>query len=120
MLAGYPAMRCDYVVPGAGPTGGGRAAGEAEAAGKAGPWQSWRPVPSRCWRPQAASRRCRDMCSLGCLRQGRQTFQVTLGVNPPGDLAGNRAVVDTVVRTFEIAVSGGDDTRRRPHARVGA
>ncbi len=41
---------------------------------------------------------------------GRQTFQVTLGVNPPGDLAGNRAVVDTVVRTFEIAASGDDDT----------
>jgi hypothetical protein len=51
---------------------------------------------------------------------GRYTFQVTLGVNPPGDLAGNRATVDTVVRTFEITApagegaGGGETVRRAP------
>ncbi len=87
MLAGYPAMHCDYVVPGAAQTGG-----EPSSPGHVQAWVAY---------------------------AGRQTFQVTLGVNPPGDLTRNRAVADTVVRTFEITAPGGDDagageTARRP------
>ncbi len=78
MLAGYPAMHCDYVVPGAGPageTGSRRARLERrveleqrvrlERRARLVLRRSWRPDPSRCWRPQAASRRCRDTCRPG-------------------------------------------------------
>ncbi len=76
LLAGYPAMHCDYVVP--------------EASESAGHVQEW------------------------IAYAGRQTFQLMLGVDPPGDLAGNRALMETIVRTFEIgeppAGDAGDQT----------
>jgi hypothetical protein len=127
MLAGYPAMRCDYVVPGAGAGAGGEAGqrsepgavGGAGSAGKAGPSA----VVAAGSEPLLAAPGG-EPSSAGHVQAwvayaGRQTFQVTLGVNPPGDLAGNRAVVDVVVRTFEIAVSGDDDTLAGDPPRAG-
>ena len=79
MLAGHPAMHCDYVVPpAADPPEADSAPAGAESSG---------PGHVQAWVAYA----------------GRQTYQVTLGVNPPGDLSRNRAVIDTVVRTFEIS-----------------
>ena len=83
MLAGYPAMHCDYVVPGA---GGGPASLAVPAGGPAplGHVQAW------------------------VVYAGPRTFQVMLAVDPPGDLAGNRATAETVVHSFEIGAPGGD------------
>ena len=78
MLGGYPAMHCDYVVPDAAPVAEpapATAGGEPSVPGHVQSWVAY---------------------------AGRQTYQVTFTVNPPGDLAHNRAAVDTVVRSFEI------------------
>ena len=49
---------------------------------------------------------------------GRQTFQLMLVVDPPGDLARNRALMDTVVRTFEIGEPPADDSGGGEHPRA--
>jgi hypothetical protein len=99
MLAGYPAMHCDYVVPDAGAATGAGAAPDAEAGPPAA-------APLACAPPPVASGG--EPSSPGHVQAwvayaGLQTFQVTLGVNPPGDLARNRATIDTVVRSFAIS-----------------
>ena len=38
---------------------------------------------------------------------GPRTYQITLGVHPPGDLEAARAVTETVMRTFEISAPDG-------------
>jgi hypothetical protein len=78
LLAGYPAMHCDYVVPGSAVVSGLPDAVGAAPSAPAGHVQEW------------------------IAYAGRQTFQLMLGVDPPGDLARNRAIMDTIVRTFEI------------------
>ena len=78
MLAGYPAIHCDYVVP--------EGAREAAAISTAALGGEPPPGHVQAWVAYA----------------GPLTFQVTLAVDPPGDLARNRATIDTVVRSFEI------------------
>jgi hypothetical protein len=91
MLAGYPAMHCDYVVP----ASAGRAARDEPApqalplagsdveAGPPGHVQAW------------------------VAYVGPVTWQVMLGVDPPGDLDANRRVMDQVTRTFELLEPAG-------------
>ena len=129
MLAGHLAMHCDYVVPAPvpaeGPGGGDPAAGEGagggdSAAGVAGPAAGAGPpaVVAAGSEPLLAAAGVEPALpghvQAWVAYVGGQTFQVMLGVNPPGDLAGNRAVVDTVVRTFEITPPGGDDPSAAP------
>ena len=103
LLGGHPAMHCDYVVPGRpGAVGAGDAASAAgEAAGPpptpdlplAAPTQHSTAGHVQAWAAYA----------------GRQTLQLMLSVDPPGDLARNRATLETVVRTFEISAPPADD-----------
>jgi hypothetical protein len=95
LLAGYPAMHCDYVVPGSAVVSGPPDAAGAAPTAPAGHVQEW------------------------IAYAGRQTFQLTLGVDPPGDLARNRAIMDTIVRTFEIGEppAGGSGGESAPRAR---
>jgi hypothetical protein len=96
MLAGYPAMHCDYVVPEPAPPGD-AASGVAAALGPQSPLAASGGEPRSPGHVQA-----------WVAYAGRQTFQVTLRVHPPGDLARNRAVIDTVVRTFAVTVPRGE------------
>jgi hypothetical protein len=132
MLAGYPAMHCDYVVPAsvrdAGPAveaGSARetasAADTRSAVEAASPVESGSAAPagpaSGPDSPLAAPRGEPSLpghVQAWVAYAGRQTFQVTLGVNPSGDLARNRAVVDTVIRTFEITAPASEDAGRGP------
>jgi hypothetical protein len=89
MLAGYPAMHCDYVVPvgAAAPAVRGAqplplAGGDAEA-GTAGHVQAW------------------------IAYAGPVTWQVMLSVDPPGDLDADRRVMDEVTRSFELLEPAG-------------
>jgi len=100
MLGGYPAMHCDYVVPGA--------ACEAASTGATGSGAVTAPPaapPLGSAAPPAAPGG--EQSSPGHVQAwvayvGPRTFQVMLGVNPPGDLARNRATVGTVIRSFEV------------------
>ena len=96
MLAGYPAMHCDYVVPPA----AGDAVGPPVAPGGGAE------LPPAVPGGEPAST---GHVQVWVAYAGLQTFQVTLAVNPPGDLARNRAAIDTVVRTFEITAPVDDD-----------
>ena len=98
VLAGYPAMHCDYVVPGSPLSDA--ASGVAAAFGLESPLAASGGEPTSPGHVQA-----------WVAYAGRQTFQVTLRVHPPGDLAGNRAVIDTVVRTFAVTAPRGEDPR---------
>jgi len=89
-LAGFPAMRCDYVVPrpadaqaaaGRGSAGEGGATGSAVATGgdsTPGHVQAW------------------------VAYVGGQTLQLMLGVDPPGDLDENRRVMEQAMRSLEL------------------
>jgi len=106
MLAGYPAMHCDYVVPDAAREAASDAAREAASSDAAGPPAA--PHPGSESPPAALGG---EASSPGHVQAwvayaGPRTFQVTLGVNPPGDLSRNRATLGTVVRSFEIIASG--------------
>jgi hypothetical protein len=90
LLSGYPAMHCDYVVP-----------DSAAAPGVSPP------------RPDSPLAAPGESSSAGHVQAwvayaGRQTIQLTLAVDPPGDLARNRAALETVIRTFEISVPPAD------------
>ena len=114
MLAGYPAMHCDYVVPGAvreAASGTVReaasgAASEAASSGAVGPpaaaHQGSEPPPAALGGEASSP----GHVQAWVVYAGPWTFQVTLGVNPPGDLARNRATLGTVVRSFEITAPG--------------
>jgi hypothetical protein len=95
VLAGYPAMHCDYVVPES-PLSDAET-GVAAAFGLESPLTASGGEPTSPGHVQA-----------WVAYAGRQTFQVTLRVHPPGDLARNRAVIDTVVRTFAVTVPRGE------------
>ena len=114
MLAGYPAMHCDYVVPGAAreaASGTVReaasgAASEAASSGAVGPpaaaHQGSEPPPAALGSEVSSP----GHVQAWVVYAGPRTFQVTLGVNPPGDLARNRATLGTIVRSFEITAPG--------------
>ena len=115
MLAGYPAMHCDYVVPGAAREAASGTVREAasgaasEAASsrrsRAGPLlpdQGSEPPPAALGGEASPP----GHVQAWVVYAGPRTFQVTLGVNPPGDLARNRATLGTVVRSFEITAPG--------------
>ncbi len=101
MLAGCPAMHCDYFVP---PAAG---ATELPPRGQGGGSESPPALPGG--EPALPGH-----VQVWVAYAGLQTFQVTLGVDPPGDLARNRAAIDTVVRTFEIIARGAGETPRAP------
>ena len=85
MLSGYPAMHCDYVVPGR-PV-------EPDPADEAA-------LP---FAPPAGEPSAPGHCRPGWSTPGATTYQLTFSVNPPGDLARNRAVAEDVVHTCRSA-----------------
>jgi len=96
LLGGHPAMHCDYVVPDRdGAVGAGAAASAPVEAG--GP----PPTPDS---PLAAPTHdsTAGHVQAWVAYAGLQTLQLMFSVDPPGDLVGNRATLETVVRTFEI------------------
>lgn len=97
MLSGYPAMHCDYVVP--------------EPAGRP-PSVDGAALP---FEPPAGEPSTPGHVQAWVVYAERVTYQLTFSVNPPGDLARNRAVADGVVRTVEIspATRGGSATLDR-------
>ena len=86
MLAGYPAMRCDYVVPQ--PPGGGAPGGGAPGGGATGGTTGGDSTPGhvQAWVAYV----------------GGQTLQLMLGVDPPGDLTENRRLMDQAMRSLEL------------------
>jgi hypothetical protein len=73
MLAGYPAMRCDYVVPQ--PAASPAAAGGDSTPGHVQAWVAY---------------------------VGGDTLQLMLGVDPPGDLTENRRRMEQAMRSLEL------------------
>ncbi len=97
MLAGYPAMRCDYVVPqppgGGSPGGGSPSSGASSggapsggAPGSGAPGGDSTPGHVQAWVAYV----------------GGQTLQLMLGVDPPGDLTENRRLMDQAMRSLEL------------------
>ena len=93
-LGGYPAMRCDYVVAGdaageaAGDAIGGRAPTGESATGAIGGDSV--PGHVQAWVAYV----------------GHHTLQVMLGVDPPGDLAANRRLMEQAMRSLELVEPG--------------
>lgn len=125
LLAGYPAMHCDYVAPGPAAASGVPAATSAMPTaplpadfGPAAPVaaDALPTAPPYCGAPPDSPLAAPGQsASAGHVQAwiayaGRQTFQLMLVVDPPGDLARNRALMDTVVRTFEIGEPPADDS----------
>jgi len=111
MLAGCPAMHCDYVVPaGAGAEDEGEPGAEGAPAGAGGeggrePAPPLRTDPA----PQAPPLAGADSeagtpghLQAWIVYAGTVTWQIMLGVDPPGDLEANRRVMDEVARSFEL------------------
>jgi hypothetical protein len=84
MLSGYPAMHCDYVVP-------------EPAAGEQSVDEAGLPFAPPAGEPSAPGH-----LQAWVVYAERATFQLTLCVNPPGDLRRNRAAAVTFIRTVEI------------------
>ena len=118
VLGGHPAMHCDYVVPDrAGASGAGGGAGD--AAGAPGDTGDAASAPGDAAGPPLTP----DLplaapthdSTAGHVQAwvayaGRQTLQLMLSVDPPGDLARNRATLATVVNTIEIGTAPGPAT----------
>jgi hypothetical protein len=107
MLAGYPAMHCDYVVPA---SAGRVAQGRPEPAWPIAPAETGPPAPQAL--PLAGSDA--EAGPPGHVQAwvayvGPVTWQVMLGVDPPGDLDANRRVMDRVTRTFELFEPAGQE-----------
>ena len=92
MLAGHPAMHCDYVVP----------AGASDDAATDSPAGQTR-------EPQAlpVAGAALEVGSPGHVQAwiayaGPVTWQLMLGVDPPGDLDANRRVMEQVTSSFEL------------------
>ena len=96
MLGGYPAMRCDYVVP--------QPAGEsAQAAGGGAGGETTAPVGRAIGSAAATG----GDSTPGHVQAwvayvGGQTLQLMLGVNPPGDLTENRRLMEQAMRSLEL------------------
>ena len=110
MLAGCPAMRCDYVVPAPGEAAEAeRGAGADQGAHGPGPGRAdsgQEPQGSTLGGGEA------DAGSPGHVQAwvayaGPVTWQIMLGVDPPGDLDANRRVMDQVARSFELLEPAG-------------
>ena len=110
-LGGYPAMRCDYVVPEAPATepaaGAPAATGAPAAAGTpAAVGGPVRGAPTG----EAATGAIGGDCAPGHVQAwvayiGDQTLQVMLGVDPPGDLSANRRLMEQAMRSLEFLES---------------
>ncbi len=113
MLAGCPAMHCDYVVPaadaGALPHGGPAPAAAGAGSPPPPPAGAASPVPPAVPAPPALPLAGGDVgagapthVQAWIVYAGPVTWQVILGVDPPGDLDANRRVMDQVTRSFEL------------------
>lgn len=95
-LGGYPAMRCDYVVP---------ESSAGEAATGAGPATG--APPGEAPTGDAATGAIGGDSVPGHVQAwvayvGDHTLQLMLGVDPPGDLAANRRLMEQAMRSLEL------------------
>jgi hypothetical protein len=94
-LGGYPAMRCDYVVPDL--PASGPATGASAATGPVGEESTGEAATGAIGGDSVPGH-----VQAWVAYVGGQTLQLMLGVDPPGDLDANRRLMEQAMRSLEL------------------